>query len=163
MACVLTLIPMVFLGYTYYVMSKETSERIQRGAIDRVINSESPVYYSDGRTPIGVFFEKNHSKYIKYDEIPKIFVKALIAAEDKNFFDHSGFDPKSIVRAFVVNIKSGRVVQGGSTLTQQTAKNISNGKRDLIGPNSGKCSRPSFWKGNTPRKKYWKCTPTSFL
>ena len=89
-----------------------------------MINSESPVYYSDGQTPIGVFFEKTHSKYINYNDIPKTFIKALVAAEDKNFFHHWGFDPKAIARAFVANFKSGRVVQGGSTLTQQTAKNV---------------------------------------
>jgi len=124
MLCLLILASLGFLGYTYYEITRETSERIQRGAIDRVINSESPVYYSDGQTPIGVFFEKTHSKYISYNDIPKIFIKALVAAEDKNFFHHWGFDPISIVRAFVANIKSGRVVQGGSTLTQQTAKNV---------------------------------------
>ena len=118
------LIPLAFLGYTYYEITRETSQRIKRGAIDRVINSESPVYYSDGQTPIGVFFEKTHSKYIDYNDIPKIFIKALIAAEDKDFFHHWGFDPKSVVRAFIANFRSGRVVQGGSTLTQQTAKNI---------------------------------------
>ncbi len=122
--CLLILAPLVFLGYVYYEITRETSERIDRGAIDQVINSESPVYYSDGQTPIGVFFEKTHSQYIHYDHIPKTFIKALVASEDKNFFDHWGFDPKSIVRAFVANIKSGRVVQGGSTLTQQTAKNV---------------------------------------
>ncbi len=83
--CLLILVPLIFLGYTYYEITKETSERISRGAIDQVINSESPVYYSDGQTPIGVFFEKTHSKYINYDHIPKTFIKALVAAEDKNF------------------------------------------------------------------------------
>lgn len=122
--CLLILVPLVFLGYTYYEITRETSERINRGAIDQVINSESPVYYSDGQTPIGVFFEKTHSKYINYDDIPKTFIKALVAAEDKDFFHHWGVDPKSIARAFVANFKSGRVVQGGSTLTQQTAKNV---------------------------------------
>ena len=122
--CLLLLVPLIFLGYTYYEITKETSERINRGAIDQVINSESPVYYSDGQTPIGVFFEKTHSQYINYDDIPKTFIKALVSAEDKNFFHHWGFDPKAIARAFVANFRSGRVVQGGSTLTQQTAKNV---------------------------------------
>ena len=122
--CFLILVPLGFLGYTYYEIARETSERINRGAIDRVINSESPVYYSDGKTPIGVFFEKTHSQYMDYNDIPKIFIKALVAAEDKNFFQHWGFDPKSILRAFVANLRSGQVVQGGSTLTQQAAKNI---------------------------------------
>jgi len=124
MLYLLILVPLGFLGYIYYETTRETSERIERGAIEQVINSESPVYYSDGQTPIGVFFEKTHSKYINYNDIPKIFIKALVAAEDKNFFHHWGFDPKAIVRAFVANIQSGRVVQGGSTLTQQTAKNV---------------------------------------
>ncbi|MBW2710181.1 MAG: transglycosylase domain-containing protein, partial [Deltaproteobacteria bacterium] len=122
--CLLVMVMLVFLGSTYYEITKETSERINRGAINQVINSESPVYYSDGQTPIGVFFEKTHSKYIHYNDIPKIFVKALIAAEDKNFFHHWGVDPKAIARAFVANFKTGQVVQGGSTLTQQTAKNV---------------------------------------
>ena len=113
-----------FLGFFYYQVSKETVSCIKKGAIDRVIASESPVYYEDGRTPIGVFFEKTHSKYIAYQDIPKVFVKALIASEDSNFFHHFGFDPKALLRAFIANIRRGRIVQGGSTITQQTAKNV---------------------------------------
>ena len=88
-----------FLGYFYYQVSEETVSSIEKGVIDRVIASESPVYYEDGHTPIGVFFEKTHSKYIAYQEIPKVFVKALIASEDSNFFHHFGFDPKALLRA----------------------------------------------------------------
>ncbi len=115
---------MGLLGAVYYEVSSEASSRIQEGAIRRVIFSESPVYYDDGKTPIGVFFEKTHRQYIDYREIPKTFVKAIVAAEDKNFFDHPGFDVSAIVRAFVANLKAGRIVQGGSTITQQTAKNV---------------------------------------
>jgi penicillin-binding protein 1A len=122
--CALILAPSFFLGYTYYGVSREAATRIQRGAIERIIASESRVYYDDGQTPMGVFFEKIHRKYIYYKEIPKVFIKALIAAEDRNFFRHLGFDPKATLRAFVANIKAGKVVQGGSTITQQTAKNI---------------------------------------
>ena len=120
----LILIPCAFLGYFYREVSQEADERIKRGAIDLVTASESPVYYADGRTPIGVFFEMTHSKHVPYSEIPKVFVKALIAAEDSDFFDHMGFDIQSVVRAFIANMKAGRVVQGGSTITQQTAKNL---------------------------------------
>ncbi|MBW1701411.1 MAG: transglycosylase domain-containing protein [Deltaproteobacteria bacterium] len=122
--CGLILAPASFLGYTYYRVSRDASTRIQRGAIERVIASESHVYHDDGQTPIGVFFEKTHRKYIYYQEIPKVFMKALIAAEDRNFFNHRGFDLKAMLRAFLANIKAGKVVQGGSTITQQTAKNI---------------------------------------
>jgi len=116
--------PVCFLGYVYYTVTHDTSNRIERGAIDRIIASESHVFYDDGRTPIGTFFEKIHRKYIVYEDIPKVFIKALIAAEDKNFFNHRGFDFRAMIRALIANIKAGKVVQGGSTITQQTAKNI---------------------------------------
>ncbi len=115
---------LVFLGFLYYQVHQEASTRIQRGAIERIIFSESPVYYDDGETPIGVFFEKTHRRYIEYEDIPKMFVKAIVAAEDHRFFDHMGFDLRAVVRAFVANLRAGRVVQGGSTITQQTAKNV---------------------------------------
>ena len=120
----MVLVPACFLGYVYYTVTHDTSNRIERGAIDRIIASESHVFYDDGRTPIGTFFEKIHRKYIVYEDIPKVFIKALIAAEDKNFFNHRGFDFRAMIRALLANIKAGKVVQGGSTLTQQTAKNI---------------------------------------
>jgi len=112
------------LSIIYYQVARESATSIERGVIQSVIFSESPVYYDDGRTPIGVFFEKTHRRYIDYDDIPKIFVKAIVAAEDQAFFDHMGFDTKAIVRAFIANLRAGRVVQGGSTITQQTAKNV---------------------------------------
>jgi len=116
--------PIVFFTYLYVEVTKDASRRIQKGIILQVINSESPVYYDDGVTPIGVFFQKTHRRYVPYKEIPKTFIKALVAAEDKNFFHHHGVDFKAIARALLANLKARRVVQGGSTLTQQTAKNI---------------------------------------
>jgi penicillin-binding protein 1A len=122
--CLLIVAPPCLLAYVYYTVTLDAASRIKRGAIDRIIASESHVYYDDGLTPIGTFFEKIHRKYMVYEDIPKVFIKALIAAEDKNFFNHRGFDPKAMLRALVANIRAGKVVQGGSTITQQTAKNI---------------------------------------
>ncbi|MFH1351564.1 MAG: transglycosylase domain-containing protein [Pseudomonadota bacterium] len=113
-----------FFFIIYHQASKDASTRIERGVIDKIIFSESPVYYDDGQTPIGVFFEKVHRKYIHFRDIPKNFIKAIVAAEDRNFFSHPGFDIKAILRAFIANIKAGKIIQGGSTITQQTAKNI---------------------------------------
>ncbi len=121
---------LAFLGgaallYSIYTdVAEEAKEKIQRGAIDSVIFSESPVYYDDGETVLGVFFDKTHRRYIEYKSIPPYFVKALVATEDQTFFTHPGFDIKAIVRAMIANYRAGRVAQGGSTLTQQTAKNI---------------------------------------
>jgi len=113
-----------FFMFIYMQVSRETSEMMERGAIKNTVFSESPVFYDDGVTPMGVFFEKTHSKYISYTDIPRIYIKAIIASEDKNFFRHHGFDIKAVTRAFLVNYRAGRVIQGGSTITQQTAKNI---------------------------------------
>jgi penicillin-binding protein 1A len=118
------LLPAGFLFYVYHSVTLEAAERIERGVIDDILASESPVYYDDGKTPIGVFFEKTHRKYIRYEKIPKVFIKAIVAAEDRSFFEHHGVDLKAVVRAMIANIKAGKVVQGGSTITQQTAKNI---------------------------------------
>ncbi|HHH44941.1 MAG TPA: penicillin-binding protein 1B [Gammaproteobacteria bacterium] len=61
---------------------------------------------------------------LQLDEVPDILVQALIAVEDRSFYSHSGVSPRSVARAFWVNLRSGRVVQGGSTLTQQLVKNF---------------------------------------
>ncbi len=114
----------VYLYLFYQEVSREAAERIERGVIDSVIFSESPVYYDDGQSIVGVFFDKTHRKYIHYMEIPPLFIKALIATEDRDFFEHPGFNAKSIFRAAIANFRAGRVTQGGSTITQQTAKNI---------------------------------------
>ena len=99
-------------------------EEINQSNIEKILSMESPVYYSDGQSKIGVFFQDAHRQYIQYDEIPKTFVNAIIAAEDNNFFEHFGVDIPGVLRAMLANIKAGRIVQGGSTITQQTAKNL---------------------------------------
>ena len=57
-------------------------------------------------------------------EIPRHLLQAVIATEDRRFYEHGGIDPYGLVRAMAANLWAGHVVQGGSTITQQAAKNI---------------------------------------
>jgi len=61
---------------------------------------------------------------VTFKEIPTRVVDAFLAAEDDNFWNHQGVDYFGIARAFMVNLKEGRLVQGGSTITQQVAKSL---------------------------------------
>ncbi len=62
--------------------------------------------------------------YAYFDELPKDYVNAVVAIEDHRFYDHSGIDIISIGRAIVRNVTNLSYVEGGSTITQQVAKNL---------------------------------------
>lgn len=60
----------------------------------------------------------------KFEEIPRRIVDAFLSAEDDSFYEHTGVDYMGVVRALFANLRAGRVVQGGSTITQQVAKSL---------------------------------------
>lgn len=62
--------------------------------------------------------------YVKYDDIPAHVFNAIIAVEDQHFWDHGGLDPRGLIRAIWVDIKTRSFAQGGSTLTLQLLKNL---------------------------------------
>src|SRR5205085_6253474 len=68
--------------------------------------------------------DKNREKrrLVRYDEIPPVLIHAVVSAEDKRFFQHSGFDPIRIVKAAYVDVKEHKYAQGASTLSQQLAR-----------------------------------------
>ena len=61
---------------------------------------------------------------MRYEDFPPHLINAVIAIEDRRFFSHYGLDPRGLMRAMAVNLRQGRLAQGGSTLTQQLAKNV---------------------------------------
>ncbi len=80
------------------------------------------IYSSDAKL-IAEFGEMRRSP-IAFDDIPKNFIHALLAAEDDNFANHHGVDPGSLLRAAAQILKTGRIQTGGSTITMQVAKNF---------------------------------------
>ncbi len=67
---------------------------------------------------------KSDENYTELKDLPEFYLNAVIAVEDRRFYEHGAIDPIAIARAFFVNIKSMELKEGGSTITQQLAKNI---------------------------------------
>jgi penicillin-binding protein 1A len=82
----------------------------------------SKIVSKDGETLLEIGTETR--EVVAFDKMPKKVVGAFLAAEDDNFYNHEGIDYYGIIRAFIVNMKEGRLVQGGSTITQQVAKSF---------------------------------------
>ncbi len=65
-----------------------------------------------------------HNDAVPLDQIPDVLIKATLSTEDRRFFEHYGIDVLGTMRALLTNVQANEVVQGGSTLTQQLAKNL---------------------------------------
>lgn len=99
------------------IVSKSTMETFRQ-------NETSIIYDANGNIMSKLKGEKD-VYYIKYSDIPQVAVSAITSIEDKNFFKHKGYDLKAIIRAGFAYIKNkGVITQGGSTITQQLARNI---------------------------------------
>ena len=99
------------------IVSKSTMETFRQ-------NETSIIYDANGNIMSKLKGEKD-VYYIKYSDIPQVAVSAITSIEDNNFFKHKGYDLKAIIRAGLAYIKNkGVITQGGSTITQQLARNI---------------------------------------
>jgi penicillin-binding protein 1B len=74
---------------------------------------------------VALFFgpERERRQLISIEQVPQHVIHAILAAEDRNFYEHRGLDPWGILRALYTNVRHGSIRQGGSTITQQLAKN----------------------------------------
>jgi len=90
-------------------------DRYSRAGAVRMVGGDGRMFASYG--PM-------HGDALELQEMPRHLVQAVIATEDRRFYDHFGIDPIGLARAAWTNLTAGRVVQGGSTLTQQLAKNV---------------------------------------
>ena len=93
-----------FLTYQGYTMYKEALNEI--GVKDKVAELQAK------------------ENYTKFENLPKFYLDAVVAVEDRRFFEHGAIDPIAIGRAIWTNVKSFELKEGGSTITQQVAKNV---------------------------------------
>ena len=88
------------------------------------ISRQPSITFLDKQGRIIASYGDIYGQSIQYSDLPKNLINAVIVTEDKRFFFHPGVDLKGIARAAYVNLKARRIVQGGSTITQQLAKNL---------------------------------------
>ncbi len=104
----------------YYYFSRDLPDMLRIASYQPELVNE--VYSADG-TLVAEFASRKR-KLVPYEEIPDHVKHAFIAIEDKRFYEHGGFDVIRIIGALIKNIEEGRIVQGGSTITQQVVKNL---------------------------------------
>ncbi|MBB6633310.1 PBP1A family penicillin-binding protein [Cohnella thailandensis] len=83
----------------------------------------STIVYDQNKVEV-LRLSPSKAEAVSYDSLPDSLIEAVVAVEDKRFFEHSGTDLQGIARALIANMSSGRTVQGASTITQQLAKNV---------------------------------------
>ena len=103
--------------------------KVERGVVSQIISLRDQTertQYNLEPEPITNLFDQKREKrrIVRYADIPKVMVNAVLSAEDKHFFQHAGFDPIGILRAILIDIKDRRGSQGASTLTQQLARTL---------------------------------------
>jgi len=89
---------------------------------DLAVAQTNIIYFADGKNEIGRISEQNREN-VPLKQIPIHVQQAMLAAEDRNFYENSGISPTGIARAVWVAVKGGEATQGGSTITQQYVKN----------------------------------------
>lgn len=107
---------LVTILYFAWLASRANVQSLKKG-----LSQPTVVYDKDGN--VASYVSTNRTKGITIKELPKYVPGAVVAIEDERFYEHGGFDIKGIARAFFRNIIAGRITGGGSTITQQLAKN----------------------------------------
>ncbi|MFC0271012.1 transglycosylase domain-containing protein [Metabacillus herbersteinensis] len=88
------------------------------------LTQNSYIYDDKGQLVSEIISEHENRRFVPYEQIPDTVKNLYLVSEDQQFFSHLGFDPASMVRAVFINAKNQSIDQGGSTITQQLARNV---------------------------------------
>jgi penicillin-binding protein 1B len=119
----------IYPGPDSYFKRDEGVIKFRGGKVSQIIsltdNTERNEYILEPEL-ISNLFDKNREKrrLVRYEDIPPVLVHAVVSAEDKRFFQHSGFDPIRIIKAAYIDVREHRYAQGASTLSQQLARSL---------------------------------------
>lgn len=116
---ILTSVSLGFLGFVYLSRNLPTAGEIT----GHELIESTKIYDRTGENLLYEIHGEEKRTYLSAEEIPDTARQATIAIEDNNFYEHKALDFKAMVRAFIVDIQKGYKAQGGSTITQQVAKN----------------------------------------
>ncbi len=119
----------IFPGPDSYFDQEAGVIRFATGAVSQIIslrdNTERTQYLLEPELITNLFDRKREKRrLVKFGDIPKVMVNAVVSAEDKRFFQHAGFDPIAIIRSAYVDVRQRRHAQGASTLTMQLARSL---------------------------------------
>ncbi|HZI50491.1 MAG TPA: PBP1A family penicillin-binding protein [Terriglobia bacterium] len=113
----------IAIGATVGILFVYNSDLPQVESLEDSRPSVIALVYSDDNQVIGSFAQERRI-LVKWEDIPPVVRNAIVSVEDQNFYDHWGIDLFGIARASLRNLMNGRIVEGGSTLTQQLSKNL---------------------------------------
>jgi len=119
----------IFPGPDSYFDQEAGVVKLEDGRVTQIIslrdNSERTQYLLEPELITNLFDRKREKRRIvRFADIPKVLVNAVISAEDKRFFQHAGFDPLRIIKSAYIDIREGRRAQGASTLSMQLARSL---------------------------------------
>lgn len=116
---IVVLVMLTGIGCGFLTASMNTKPDLGQ---DLTPSVSSQIYDINGNEIANIHAAENRM-LVKLSQVPKDLQNAFIAVEDARFYEHSGIDPRGILRAIWANISDGGVAEGGSTITQQLAKN----------------------------------------
>lgn len=105
-------------------LRKEAKELVASSTVSTFKDSKTTIIYDIHEEELCTMKNTKDMYYVTYQEIPATLVNAFVVMEDRQFYTHSGYDIKAIIRAIIINQKNNEIAQGASTITQQLARNI---------------------------------------